>query len=169
VISEAVERAAVINKDTAEIVAIGALKFNDLKREAKGDINFDWDEILNLKGDSGPYLQYSCVRALSILEKAKAERVKASLNKKTEEIYNLEKIIYRFPEVVERAGREFAPHYLALYLTELASEFSAFYARGKIVDATELQAPYKITLTSAFLTVMQNGLGLLGIKVPKRM
>jgi arginyl-tRNA synthetase len=104
VINEAVERAGAINKDTAEIVAIGALKFNDLKREAKGDINFNWDEILNLKGDSGPYLQYSCVRALAILQKAKEERIKPKFKKINSEISNLEKILYRFVEVVERAG-----------------------------------------------------------------
>lgn len=169
VISEAVERAAAINKDTAEVVAIGALKFNDLKREAKGDINFNWDEILNLKGDSGPYLQYSCVRALAILQKAKEEKVKPSFKKVGDCFYDLEKILYRFPEVVERAGQEYAPHYLALYLTQLASEFSTFYGQGKIVDKLDQASPYKIALTEAFLTTMKNGLSLLGIKVPDRM
>jgi arginyl-tRNA synthetase len=71
----------------SEVVAIGALKFNDLKREAKGDINFDWDEILNLKGDSGPYLQYSYVRAKSILEKARKEGVEANINLKNNPIF----------------------------------------------------------------------------------
>ena len=63
------------NKDIAEVVGIGAIKFNDLKRECKKDIVFSWDEILNLKGDSGPYLQYSYARAKSILRKAKEEGV----------------------------------------------------------------------------------------------
>lgn len=169
VIAEAVERAGAINKETAEIVAMGALKFNDLKREARGDINFDWDEILNLKGDSGPYLQYSCVRAKAILEKAKQEKVKANYKKVGTEISNLEKIIYRFPEVVERAGREYAPHYLALYLIQLAGEFNTFYGQGKIVDKSDAGSAYKLALTSAFVTVVQNGLSLLGIKVPERM
>jgi arginyl-tRNA synthetase len=174
VINEAIERAGAINKDTAEIVAIGALKFNDLKREAKGDINYNWDEILNLKGDSGPYLQYSCVRALAILGKAKEEKVKMLVSPSFSKEgargrFDLEKILYRFPEVVDRAGKEYAPHYLALYLTQLASEFSTFYAQGKIVDKTDINSPYKIALTSAFLTVMKNGLNLLGIKVPERM
>ncbi len=169
VIAEAVERAGVINKGTAEIVAMGALKFNDLKREARGDINFDWDEILNLKGDSGPYLQYSCVRAKAILEKAKQEKVKANYKKVGTEIYNLEKIIYRFPEVVERAGREYAPHYLALYLIQLAGEFNTFYGQGKIVDKIDPASSHKIALTSAFISIMQNGLNLLGMKVPDKM
>ncbi|MFA7252733.1 MAG: arginine--tRNA ligase [Candidatus Paceibacterota bacterium] len=169
VINEAIDRAKTINQDTAEVVAIGALKFNDLKREAKGDINFDWDEILNLKGDSGPYLQYSCVRAKAILEKARKERVKLNWKKAGTEITNLEKMIYRFPEVVARAGKEYAPHYLALYLIELAGEFNTFYAQGKIVDKTDANSPYKVALTSAFVTIIQNGLKLFGIKVPDRM
>jgi arginyl-tRNA synthetase len=174
VIKEAVERAGAINKETAEIVAMGAMKFNDLKREAKGDINFNWDEILNLKGDSGPYLQYSCVRAQAVLAKAKEEGVKMSvspsLNKEgARGRFDLEKLLYRFPEVVERSGKEYAPHYLALYLTQLASEFSTFYGQGKIVDKADTNSPYKVALTRAFLNIMQNGLALLGIQVPKRM
>jgi arginyl-tRNA synthetase len=170
VINEAVERAAAINKETAEVVAMGALKFNDLKREAKGDINFDWDEILNLKGDSGPYLQYACVRAKSILEKAKVEGIKAEIKSGEKiEVGELEKILIRFPEIVERAGEEYAPHYLATYLTNLAATFSTFYAQNKVVDKNDVNSPYRLALTGAFLTVMQNGLKLLGIQVPDKM
>jgi len=170
VLNEAIERAGLINKDTAEIVAIGALKFNDLKREAKGDINFDWDEILNLKGDSGPYLQYACVRAKSILEKAKKEGIKAKINLSGDMVpTELSKLLIRFPEVVERAGREYAPHYLATYLTTLASAFSSFYAQETVVDKNDVNSPHKVALSEAFLFVMKNGLNLLGIKVPEKM
>ena len=170
VINEAVERAGAINKDTAEIVAMGALKFNDLKREAKGDINFDWDEILNLKGDSGPYLQYACVRAKSILEKAKKEGIKPDIKAGQKmEVGELAKLLIRFPEIVLRAGEEYAPHYLATYLTNLAATFSTFYAQEKVVDKADVNSPHKVALTQAFLTVMQNGLDLLGIKVPGKM
>ena len=169
VLNEAIERAGKINKDTAEIVAIGALKFNDLKREARGDINFDWEEILNLKGDSGPYLQYASVRAKSILEKAKKEARKAEIKTGAEKNYDLNKLLIRFPEVVERAGQEYSPHYLATYLTELASAFSTFYAKETVVDKTDEKSSYKVALTEAFSVVMENGLNLLGIKVPAKM
>jgi arginyl-tRNA synthetase len=170
VLNEAIERAGLINKETAEMVAIGALKFNDLKREAKGDINFDWDEILNLKGDSGPYLQYACVRAKSILEKAKKEGIKAKINLSGSVMpTELSKMLIRFPEIVERAGREYAPHYLATYLTTLASAFSSFYAQETVVDKNDINSPYKVALSEAFLFVMKSGLNLLGIKVPEKM
>lgn len=175
VIDEAVERAGVFNKDVAEIVGIGALKFNDLKRESAKDITFDWEEILNLKGDSGPYLQYSYARAKSVLRKAKDEKIaKAfSLFKKAKnphtEISELEKMLYRFPEIVERAGKDYAPNHIATYLIQTASAFNSFYAKGKIVDKEDTLSPYKVALTEAFTIVLKNGLSLLGIKAPEKM
>jgi arginyl-tRNA synthetase len=85
------------------------------------------------------------------------------------ETTTLERLIARFPEVVERAGGEYAPHYIATYLTELASAFNGFYASNKIADENDPTSGYKIALTSAFATVIKNGLNLLGIKVPDQM
>ncbi len=168
VIEEAIKRAGEINKETAKEVAIGALKFNDIKRKSSEDIVFDWDEILNLKGDSGPYLQYAYVRAFSIIEKAEAQGIKISFDNSPEHISHIEKILYRFPEVVSRAGAEYSAHYIATYLMEVASVFSSFYAEGVIVsDAPE--APYKVAITKAFSIVMKRGLELLGIPVLTRM
>jgi len=168
VIDEAVKRAGEINQDTAESVAIGALKFNDLKRESSQDIVFDWDEILNLKGDSGPYLQYACVRSIAILDKAADSSVTPSTNHPTSEVSVLESILYRFPEIVARAGEYYAPHYIATYLIELAGAFNRFYAEGQIVsDAPD--SAYRVAVTKAFGIVMKRGLALLGIPVLKRM
>jgi arginyl-tRNA synthetase len=154
----------------AEIVAVSAVKYSILKQAAGSDIIFDFDKSLSFEGDSGPYLQYSCVRAKSILEKAKKEGIKmnpdAGVNLEAGE---LSKLLIRFGEVVERAGREYSPHYLAIYLTELASSFSTFYAQEKVIDKTNPLSAYRIALVAAFVQVMQNGLKLLGIKVPERM
>ena len=171
VLNEAIEKANAFDKDSAEIVGIGAIKFNDLKRESSKDIIFNWDEILNLTGDSGPYLQYSYARAKSILRKAKDERVKSNIKAKNSgsETNSLEKILYRFPEIVERAGNEYSPHYIATYLIELASSFNSFYATGKIVDKKDAESPYKVALTEAFSIVLKNGLNLLGIQAPEKM
>ncbi len=180
VLDEAVERARKFNNETAETVGIGAIKFNDLKRESTKDIIFNWDEILNLKGDSGPYLQYSHARAKSILRKAKEEgvdhctrilgiKIKHNLKKNSKEITDLEKMLYRFPEVVERAGKEYSPHYIATYLIELSSAFNSFYGKGKIVDKTDADSPCKVALTEAFSIVLKNGLNLLGIQAPEKM
>ena len=184
VLDEGIMRAKVINEDTADMVGIGAIKFNDLKREASQNIIFDWDEIVNLKGDSGPYLQYSCVRAKSILQKSSfhmKEFLSALpslrglrhgtkiLSYGTMYTAPLERLLYRFPEVVSRAGKEYASHFIAQYLLELASAFNNYYAQNKIVDENDPTSVHKVALTHAFSIVIANGLNLLGIKVPDRM
>ena len=75
----------------------------------------------------------------------------------------------RFPEIVEKAGAEYEPHFIVLYLTELAREFNNYYANHKIVDKADEYSPYKIALTEAFSIIIKNGLWLLGIEVPEKM
>ena len=172
-------------KDTiSEIVAIGAIKYSILRQATGGDIVFDFDKSISFEGDSGPYLQYTCVRANSVLEKAReVSRFDLDMSKsdfdtlKNWETTELERYLYRFPEVVERAGAEYAPHYLVTYLTELASVFNRFYANNRIIDLNPALSeqsesngsPYKIALTQAVAHILKSGLYLLGIKVPERM
>jgi arginyl-tRNA synthetase len=85
------------------------------------------------------------------------------------EITELETMLCKFSDVVERSGKEQAPHYIATYLTELARVFNAYYAKHKIVDIKDEYSPYKVAITSAFAQVMKNGLEILGIRVPKKM
>ena len=170
ILDEAKKRAGDINKDTAEIVAIGAVKFNDLKRESKNDIIFDWEEILNTKGDSGPYLQYSYARAKSILEKAKVDGIALShVAPENWEIVELEKILYRFPEIVSRSAEKFEPHHIATYLIDLARTFNTYYGSTKIVDKDNTFSPYRVALTESFSFVLRSGLYLLGIQAPEKM
>ena len=166
ILDEANKRAGEINKDSAEIVAIGAIKFNDLRREISKDIVFNWKEILNLKGDSGPYLQYSAIRAKSILSKTNNEFL---FNEVPEQISDLEKLLYRFPEVVGYSQKELEPHHIATYLITLASSFSSFYANTQILNTEDKYSQYYVTLTKAFLSTMEKGLWLLGISLPEKM
>ncbi|OHB15279.1 MAG: arginine--tRNA ligase [Candidatus Zambryskibacteria bacterium RIFOXYC1_FULL_39_10] len=161
-----------------EIVAIGAIKYSILRQAIGGDIIFDFDKSISFEGDSGPYLQYACVRANSVLEKAKSEILnsKSETNSKSKiqipetwEITELERHLYKFEETVERAGIEYAPHHIVTYLTELASIFNSFYASNKIIDEDDPTSPYKIALTQAVALTLKSGLNLLGIKVPERM
>ncbi|MFA6340649.1 MAG: arginine--tRNA ligase [Candidatus Paceibacterota bacterium] len=155
--------------EVAEKVTIGALKYSILKQVTGKDIIFDFEKSLSFEGDSGPYLQYSYARARSILRKAKDEKIKLNSKKVGKEINTLEKMLYRFPEVVERAGNEYSPHYIATYLIELSSSFNNFYAHNKIVDKDNADSSYNISLTEAFSIVLRNGLDLLGIQAPERM
>ncbi|MDB5259008.1 MAG: hypothetical protein JWO73_216, partial [Candidatus Taylorbacteria bacterium] len=146
-----------------------AIKYSILKQAAGSDIIYDFEKSISFEGDSGPYLQYSCVRARSLIAKAKAANIAEFSSVVPPEATLLEKIIYRYPEVVERAGQTYEPHHIVTYLIELSAAFNNFYANATIVDAKEPAAPYRVALTEAFATVMKNGLNVLGIRVPEKM
>jgi arginyl-tRNA synthetase len=168
-------------KELAEIVAVGAIKYSILRQAIGGDIIFDFDKSISFEGDSGPYLQYSYVRAKSVLQKATqvldvldvedvvSERLKQLQQLKHIQPSTLERLLYRFPEVVEQAGEELEPHHIATFLIELAGAFNSWYASEQIVDTKDPTSPYKVALTEAFAMAMKNGLWLLGIKVPEKM
>lgn len=159
--------------EVMEKVAVGAVKYSVLKSAAGSDIVYDPEKAVSFDGDSGPYLQYSYARALSVLRKPEAV---ALLKNSTSdiatgtEIGQLEKLLYRFPEVVDRAAGSFEPHFVTDYLTQLAGAFNAFYANNQIInpeDATT--SAYRLRLARAFTTVMKNGLNLLAIPAVERM
>ena len=157
------------DKKTAALqIAVGAVKYSVLKQAAGKDIVFDFEKSLSFEGDSGPYLQYSSTRALSVLEKATDRKLKPAVTKPTEEVTKLERFLYRFPEVVERATKEYEPHYVTTYLIQLAGAFNSWYAKERIIDDSP-EMPYKLALTSAFQITMKNGLWLLGIEAPEHM
>jgi arginyl-tRNA synthetase len=151
------ETSAKVTRD----VAIAGLKYTILRQAIGGDIIYDPTKAISFEGDSGPYLQYATVRAQTILSKADKIGGEIDLPEKVE---MLEKLILRFPEVVERARLEYAPNYIVTYLTELASEFNSYYANHKIIESS-----YRLILTSVFDSVMKSGLWILGIKVPEKM
>ncbi|MEK7540733.1 MAG: arginine--tRNA ligase [Patescibacteria group bacterium] len=155
--------------DIAQKVAVGALKYSILKQSIGSDIIYDFDKSISFEGDSGPYLQYSYARAMSVLRKAKKEKIKPSFKKTPDKITQLEKSMSYFPEVVLQAGENYEPHYLVLYLTELAGIFNSYYTKNKIVDKKDEFSPYKVALTNAFVTIMKNGMWMLGIKILNKM
>jgi arginyl-tRNA synthetase len=157
-------------KHVAEAVGIGAIKYSILRQAIGGDIIYDMEKSFSFEGDSGPYLQYATVRAKSILEKAKAAGISEIATTVVDwETTALERYLYRFPEIVERALQELEPHHIATYLIELSSLFNAFYANHQIIKEGDSLSSYRVALTKAFATTMENGLTLLGIRVPTKM
>lgn len=155
--------------EISELVAIGAIKYSILRQAIGGDIIFDFDKSISFDGDSGPYLQYATVRANSVLGKARGTLEMSNSLPEDWQTTNLERLLERFPSVVERAGKEHSPHHIVTYLTELASEFNSFYASHKIIDEEDLTSSYRLTITQAFVNIMSSGLYLLGIKIPTQM
>ncbi len=159
----------------AETVAIGAIKYSILRQSVGGDIVFDFDKSISFDGDSGPYLQYTAVRAKSVLEKAAQIDPNYNTQKMSKGTFdiavgNSEKLLYRFPEVVERSAKDLSPHHIVTYLTDLAGEYNSFYAHNQIIDTENKElTSYRLALTKAVQITLTNGLHLLGIKVPERM
>lgn len=159
------------NGDLARDIAVGAIKYATLKGSIYQDSIFNKEQALSFEGASGPYLQYTHARINSVLEKAEAADIKPALSDDSmpAEAFEVEKLLYRFPEVVEEAFEAREPHQVATFLTELAASFNSFYANEKIADATDPHAPYKCLLAVAVKQTLRNGLWLLAIKAPEKM
>ncbi len=176
VLAEARERATHLAEDAqlaqqnASAIGIGALKWNDLKRSAHLDVVFDWDEMLSMDGNSGPYMQYSVVRSRSILAKWKESGFSTRATHEdeiNEEILSLARLLARYSKTVERAAAEYAPHYVATLLFEIAQAFNTLYNKHQIVEADVPQV--RIDIVQATERVLTHGLGLLGIQTVDRM
>jgi arginyl-tRNA synthetase len=152
-----------------EDVAIGGVKYTVLRSTAGKDIIFDPEKSLSLEGDSGPYLQYSLVRARSLLHKAEDAREVATRSG-GDETPDLElgRIILHFPEVVYRAAGELEPHHLVTYLTELSSAFNSWYAAQRMIVDGEILGVHK-NLVRAVENTLAKGLMVLGIPAPEQM
>lgn len=153
----------------AEEVAVAALKYQILKHGIGINIIFDKEKALSFEGDSGPYLQYTRARILSVIAKATEFGVSSLPFLVPEGPYEIEKILYRFEEVIEKATNAYEPQAVVSYLTELAGAFNTFYGKEKIADINDKYAPYKVALASAVATTLKNGLWVLGIKAPNQM
>jgi arginyl-tRNA synthetase len=159
----------------ARIVGIGAVKYNDLSQHPSKDIIFDWEKVLNLKGNSAPYLQYTFVRCQSVLKKAGSWKLEVGSRKlqieklKKEEIDVLREI-YKFPEIVQEAAEKFSPNLICNFVFDLAKKYNLFYDSYPILKAeNEKTKNFRLILTKAVAQIIKNSLFILGIEVPKKM
>ena len=173
------------DNDLAKIVGIGALKWNDLKRDSKQDIVFDWDDILTMHGNSGPYVQYAYARTQSVLRKSEIRNPKSlpadaahqalqageinSKYKLESEERELLRLLMCFADVVTEAADRLSSNIICTYLFELAQAFNLFYQKHPILKAEGQAQALRILLTEATGSVLKEGLRLLGIQSPSRM
>jgi len=158
------------SEDLLDLIAIGAIKYSMLKQESGKDIIFDFNKSLSFTGDSGPYLQYTHARCMSLLSKAKEEGVKVNIDgEKDDNLKKVERLLHQFPEVVECALKEYSPHYICTYLLNLSSEFNSFYSSTQIVNDKDLKSGHRLAVVSAVAVAIKKGLYLLGINAPDKM
>lgn len=178
VISEAVKKTAEIMKangnegdasDTAEKIGIGAIFYTFLKNSREKDIIFDWDDILDFNGESGPYVQYSYARGRSVLRK-EAPNGEISFDYDiTDEEYTLLKLLSEFSDNVRAAMAKNEPFYITRYVTAVSKAFNKFYNTAPILKAEDNVKNARLKITEATCTVIKNALALLGIKTVERM
>ena len=159
-------------------VGIGAVVFNELSNNRIKDYTFKWDQILNFDGETGPYVQYTHARCASLLRKAgedivakaqDSKNVDFALLAKSDSAYELTKLIYAFPGVVEQAGEKYEPSIITRHIIDIAQCFNKFYHDEHIIVDDEVEKISKIALVIATKRVIATGIGLLGMKAPERM
>jgi len=172
VLSEAVKRAEKLgnsNSKVAKEVGIGAIKYFDLMHSVQSNVVFDWEKMMNLEGNSGPYLQYTVARTNSVL--AKATLKGTTLQGEYSNLNNEETLVLRslvkFPEIIESSAKLYSPNVLCTYLYDLAQKYNGFYNINRILDSDNEE--FRLALTFGVGQVLKNGLKLLGIASPERM
>ncbi len=155
-------------------ILLGAIRYAFLKYKVGGDIVFDVKESVSMTGNSGPYLQYSAVRAQKVLGKILESQVEKT-NKKVEQKEwtlvvvekNLIKKIMQYKNVLGEVVGELSPSKLCTYLYEIAQDFSRFYENVQVVGSEYEVERGAIVL--AYLKVLTHGLSILGIEIPEKM
>lgn len=160
------------NKDlVAKQVGIGAVIFQELFNNRIKDYVFDWDEVLNFEGETGPYVQYTLARSNSILSKGMdLDRKEIDYTKITaEEEYLLLSSIGDFPKRVLDALDKNEPSFITRQLVEIAKNFNKFYNTCPILNSDEEIKKARLSIVQVTNQTLKNGLRLLGIEAPERM
>ncbi|WP_322098074.1 arginine--tRNA ligase [Nakamurella alba] len=185
-LDEAVERASAVvdtarpeldpavRAEIAQAVGIGAVKYADLSVAHDTEYTFDFDRMLALSGNTGPYLQYAAARIRSILRRAAEQGVAAEpgtailIDEKAERALGLG--LLGFGATVEEVGELLEPHRLCAYLFRLAQTFTAFYDACPVLKAEDPQVrASRLQLCALTLAVLVQGLDLLGVTSPEQM
>jgi len=158
------------NRDVAEKVGIGAVKFAMLSVSPSKPLMFTWDRVLDFERNSGPFVQYAYVRARSVLRKAGSLKPEVAEGVFGSEERKLLFLLGYFPEVVAKAADELKVELIPQYLNELALVFNKYYDEVPILKATpEEKARARLALTLMVAVTLENGMKLLGIEPPSRM
>ena len=161
---------ALENKEAvAEKVGVGAVIFGALYNSKIKDIVFSYDKVLNFDGETSVYVQYTCARANSVLEKGGIPDSYEIVGPNAVE-FELIKALSAFPDTVKDAADKYEPSYIARYAVDVSQKFNKFYFDCKILSAEdEPTKKFRLALTAATLQTLKNAFALLGIGIPEKM
>ncbi|MBE7077634.1 MAG: arginine--tRNA ligase [Clostridiales bacterium] len=155
--------------DVAQKVGVGAVIFGALYNNKIKDIVFSYDKVLTFDGETSVYVQYTCARANSILQKGGAVTEYDIPELCAQEI-ELVKALATFPETVKAAAEKYEPSFIARFAVDVAQKFNKFYFDCKILAAEDEKVKnFRLALTNATLQSLKNAFGLLGIGIPDKM
>ena len=159
-------------KETAEIIALAALKYADLLPYRETDYIFDQTKFSDLEGKTGPYLLYSTIRIKSLLNKAKEKNINFNkfniINSKTEK--ELLITLLNMPTVIDRAYDTKSLNEIAEYIYKLTSIYNKFYSENKILTEENIDLRESwLTLSKVVYDTNMLLLNTMGINCPEKM
>jgi arginyl-tRNA synthetase len=157
----------------ADVVGVASVQYADLSQNRSSDYVFTWDKMISLDGNTAAYLLYAVARVRSIFRKAGLDVAQppvigASPPETATELALARKLV-QFSDAVQVATNQLRPHFLCLYLYELAGAYSAFYAADKVIVDDPAVRARRLLLCHRTLVVLETGLHLLGLRTLERM
>jgi arginyl-tRNA synthetase len=191
VLGEATARVAALLKETnpdlppekaAEVardVGVGVIVFSNVSAQREKDVDFEWEDVVSLRGDAGPYVQYAHARASSLLRAGGAAPADLAAADPAplarDEEWALAKMLLDVGDEVARAADADEPQVVARYLLDLCAAFSRWYTLGnqdpslKVITADAAATRARLALAASTRKVLATGLGLLGLAAPEVM
>ena len=156
-------------EEIARTVGVGAVIFGALYNNKIKDVTFSYDKVLNFEGETSCYVQYTCARANSVLDKG-GRGGTYSVGEVVPQEFELVKKLADFPSTLHDALEKYEPCFVARYAVDLSQLFNKFYFDCSILNAgDENTRNFRLALTQATLVTLTNALRLLGIGVPEKM
>lgn len=159
------------NKEiVAEQVGVGAVVFHDLKNDRLNNFDFTIEEVVQFEGETGPYVQYTRARAMSILNKAGVTDFDPSNAFELSDEYSWEviKLLQEYKHTIKRAYLNYEPSIIAKHAIHLAQAFNRFYANVRVLDEHD-EKEARLALVLATTEVLKEDLRILGVEAPNEM
>ncbi len=156
-------------EEVAHQVGVGAVIFHDLKNDRLNNFDFDLKEVVRFEGETGPYVQYTHARAMTILEKANFKPdAKVSYQLNDADSWEIIKLLQTYPETVTQAADQYEPSVIAKHAIKLAQAFNKYYAHTKVLVEDQGKEA-RLALVYAVTVILKEDLRLLGVEAPNKM